>query len=420
MKKILINLSIGIILLSNSLVGKTADPRVTLEKPKGNPQVVVHFYQVRVLIQPPNLEGIVFQRELNDPNFEAMISTISSRLESVHKVLHRVADSLRLSEWWRFQLYLQAAKSIEVNDERVSHVLLALLEKTPFNATLVQESTNQKNIRSLALAIKEKLFFASNLEYMNSYFYLIDIKSGKFHTLSSTQVEMLPISQEKMNRKRPMDLRVTDMPDFGGATIKKEWIWRSGGKLYALKGEISQLKMAFYAAYPQRDLPTYFDMIFGESLFSLADSLASIIQKEKKSSIEALQFLHDFVTYALPYKEDKATERGEHCSFAEETLFDEYSDCEDRTILLALLYKKILKIRPIILEYKDHVSLAIPISKADLEQFTIAKEKNNKMTLLKFESKDYLPIDPSFFNSTIGEINPLFSKRKTERIFFVP
>jgi hypothetical protein len=89
--------------------------------------------------------------------------------------------------------------------------------------------------------------------------------------------------------------------------------------------------------------------------------------------------------------------------FAQETLYYNKSDCEDRAILYAYLIKELFNIEVIGVKYKDHMATAlhIPIRGDAISE----------------NSKRFVIADPTYINANIGQSMPKYRSLQPESFY---
>jgi hypothetical protein len=136
---------------------------------------------------------------------------------------------------------------------------------------------------------------------------------------------------------------------------------------YSISARGNRSLMEYYNDLPQLD----FSSNYIQPGFS-PDAQSSVISElrritSKMSKRESIGLLLTFVQSAFAYKPDFESQGREKYNFPEETLFATYSDCEDRSLLLAGLVREILDLNSVALYFEDdkHMSLAI-----EMEEYT--------------------------------------------------
>jgi hypothetical protein len=113
----------------------------------------------------------------------------------------------------------------------------------------------------------------------------------------------------------------------------------------------------------------------------------------KMSKRQSIGFLLKFVQSSFPYKTDYENHGREKYNFPEETLFAKFSDCEDRSLLLAGLVKEILGLNSVALYFEkdQHMSLAIEMS------------EYNYGYSFKYDNRFFVACEPTGRNYRFGQ-----------------
>jgi hypothetical protein len=106
-----------------------------------------------------------------------------------------------------------------------------------------------------------------------------------------------------------------------------------------------------------------------------------------------LNFILQFVQKSFEYRKDEIVYGQEKFSFPEETLINNFSDCEDKAMLYALLVNKVFGLKTVALYYKDaqHINIAVE-----------SWDKDNKGNFA-FNNHNYIICEPSGNGFAIGE-----------------
>jgi hypothetical protein len=124
--------------------------------------------------------------------------------------------------------------------------------------------------------------------------------------------------------------------------------------------------------------------------------LAVAIKKyiDGKKASEAMNFVLSFVQKSFKYEQDNKQFGKEKVMFAQETLYFEKSDCEDRAVLFSYLIKELFDVSVIGVKYEDHMATALYIP--------LDGEK------VKSGSREFVIADPTYINAIIGETMPKY------------
>ncbi len=160
---------------------------------------------------------------------------------------------------------------------------------------------------------------------------------------------------------------------------------------------INRNLMDFYNNYPQNSQWQYY------VLSSLSDEVKERLyptlkaQLAGKSQEEAVSLLLNFVQTAFAYKTDEEQFGYERPLFGDELFFYPFSDCEDRSILFAILVRELVGLDVVLLLYPEHLATAV--------KFTDPKPYGYYFSL---KDGNYVICDPTYINADIGEPMPEF------------
>ena len=113
-----------------------------------------------------------------------------------------------------------------------------------------------------------------------------------------------------------------------------------------------------------------------------------------KKASEAINFMLHFVQNAFVYQQDNEQFAREKVMFAQETLYYDKSDCEDRAVLFSSLIKEFFGINVVGVKYKDHMATALYIP---IEGDSVS-----------VKSKKFVIADPTYVNATLGMSMPKY------------
>ena len=139
---------------------------------------------------------------------------------------------------------------------------------------------------------------------------------------------------------------------------------------------------------------------------SLSDEIKEVlypalrVQMGSKSQKEAVSLLLNFVQTAFEYKTDGEQFGYERPLFGDETFFYPYSDCEDRSILFAILVRELVGLEVVLLDYPGHLATAV--------KFTEAMPTGSYFPL---EDGSYVICDPTYINASVGDCMPQYQNK---------
>lgn len=150
----------------------------------------------------------------------------------------------------------------------------------------------------------------------------------------------------------------------------------------------------FYNSYP---LTNNWDYYAQASLSTEAKEAIYPVLREclrGKSPAEAAERLLNFVQTAFDYRTDAQQFGYERPLFADETFYYPYADCEDRSVLFAVLVRDLLQLEVVLLGYPNHVATAVHFPDMPDGYY------------YQWEGKKYLVCDPTYINAPIGDCMP--------------
>jgi len=126
---------------------------------------------------------------------------------------------------------------------------------------------------------------------------------------------------------------------------------------------------------------------------------------DNKKASEALNFVLRFVQKAFQYERDDEQFGREKVMFAEETLYYDKSDCEDRAVLYARLVKDLFGISVVGVKYKDHMSTALHVP---LQGDSV-----------KVAGQRYVIADATYINASLGQNVPKYKSIIPDSFIYV-
>lgn len=369
------------------------------------PPLTVSLYGQRFSISlPPSARTVQLNMLTDETTLEKELARLESLLQPVAAAVHTESKKLRWNDWLHVKLAVALAKAIWTSEPERTLGSVALLRAFGYNAVLTV--AGNQHVR-LAVEIQRPIYFAAVFrlgEHSQHIFALYDIdKNDLQKTLPKDGLELLGSPTHPTRRALSFDYPLH--PIFPNKLISKTLAWRYRNKKFSLTVSFNKHQLDYLASYPQLDVAWYFNQALSSAFRQqVIEPLKNILAQENLSGVQALDFLLQFCL-ARPYLEDQKLPRGEHCSFVEESLFDAYTDCEDRAYLLAALVQGILGYKVIGVQFPNHVAIGVHVPGASL---------SGKHYL--FEGERYISCDPSYLGSTVGDIIEPFQHQTPERI----
>ncbi|MCW9025972.1 MAG: hypothetical protein OQJ77_01535, partial [Thiovulaceae bacterium] len=249
------------------------------------------------------------------------------------------------------------------------------------------------------LHYSDKIIYSTpNYSFSKNKFYVVsNYAKGSVGRLYSYE-------QNYPGSDKPLDLSLKNLPEFAQNIKSKKLGFKEAGKDFTVSFNYNQNIIDFMGTYPQADYDTFFNAPLQEETYKqLAEAIKKHVDGKKMS--EALNFVLHFVQKSFKYQMDNQQFGREKVMFAQETLYYDKSDCEDRAVLFSYLIKELFGVGVVGVKYKDHMATALYIP-MDGDS-------------VKAGSKRFVIADPTYINSSVGQSMPKYKPKKPESFIVV-
>ncbi|HKG07936.1 MAG TPA: hypothetical protein VKB19_15830 [Pedobacter sp.] len=265
----------------------------------------------------------------------------------------------QLNDWMYYQLIRKTAQAISPkkdNYERYTFYKWFLMVKSGYDARLT-------------IADNRIIFYVYNDEDISDIPF-VTYKDKKYMCLNRHDYAYADLNKVPPHRmisipeaRRAFSYKVTRMPDFKpGNYEEKEIAFSYGHKVYHFNVKLNPEIALIFANYPVVDFESYFNIPLSKETYgSLIPMLKKNVSGMKQK--KGIDYLMRFTRYALLYEDDDKNFGKEKRLSPEETLFSEYSDCDDRAALFFYLVKEIYDLPMIALLYPTHITVAVQFDK---------------------------------------------------------
>ncbi|MGQ9805646.1 MAG: hypothetical protein ACUVRP_06150 [Chlorobiales bacterium] len=343
---------------------------------------------------------------LADPRFTDVANAAIHNAMPFASRLIDICDSLNFPDWLRLKLVGEIAKRASKKNNSKVFTAMILLRAMGYNAGIILISKQWR----LTVEIDQKIFFATVFEEQKKRYAIYDIDRGELIKDTGEPNGFYDANENLGRSLEPLALFQDGFPTLPYVPITKTITWKFGIETYRLTYTLNRNMVKYLEERPQTDVSTYFnESISSEIVQSVVEPLKKIVQEKGFHARQAVAFLHAFVLNGFAYKDDLKTKRGEHTSSIHETLVSDFSDCEDRSILLAALIRGVLGFEVVALEFPNHITLGV-----HFPDF-IPDEQDE---VYAYNGKRYLSSDPSCFG-TLGNANPDFKGKNPIRFIRV-
>ena len=291
----------------------------------------------------------------------------------------RIRKELELCDWASLKLAQKISAEIYGNDYPNEMVVLQSYMLT--QCGLMTCMLLDKSGRLHLLAATDRSLFG-----YPAYF----IDNTELYQVDGQDVESGTVPRKPMPGTQPLRMRISSPGKIKVNVAKTD------------KGaNINRNDIDFYADYPafydNSSPSTSFSHIASVRLGAEAESTLYPYLKEKLEGLgeeAAVQLILIYLYKVFPYKEDEKVWGKERYFFPEETLYYEFSDCEDRAILFTRIVRDLLGLKTALLYMPGHLSAAVHFN-SDVDGDAV-----------KVNGVKYVICDPTYINANVGQAMP--------------
>lgn len=287
-------------------------------------------------------------------------NVLKDNYEAVIKGLKDYRKKYTPDDWLYYQLIRKTAQQISPKEKNYFQYTLYkwfFLTRTGYDAILA--ITNDKML--FYVQCDENIY---NIPYRmrNGKQYVClnyhDYKNIDFLKENFIETGLPPASGEKT-----FSYKVTRIPDFAATEyLEKDLHFTYNENDYHFKMKITPQIQSLFNNYPVVDYSSYLNIpLSRETYNSLIPQIRKILKGMKVRN--GVDFLMRFTRYAFLFEPDTQHFGKEKRLSPEQTLFYDQSDCEDRVALFFYLVKEIYDLPMIVMEYSNHVSVAVKFDK---------------------------------------------------------
>ncbi|QOY55849.1 hypothetical protein HUE87_04525 [Candidatus Sulfurimonas marisnigri] len=316
-------------------------------------------------------------------------SAASSAYDSFISEIGKVSKNMNLNDWGIYLLITKISDSIFTNQDNSKLLSWFIFNKMGY---AVKVGLAKQHI--VLMHYSDKIIYSTpNYSFSDKKYYAIsNYDKGSIGRVFSYR-------QDYPGSTKPFDLSLLSLPKLPFNIKTKTLNFKQFGDEYSVSFEYNKNLIDFMDTYPQADYQTYFNAPMESKTFEdVALSLKKYIDGRKAS--DAMNFVLAFVQKSFKYERDNEQFGREKVMFAEETLFFDKSDCEDRAVLYTYLMKELFHVPVIGLKYKNHMSTAIYVP-MDGDS-------------VKVGSRKFIVADPTYVNATIGMSMPNYKSIKPQ------
>lgn len=364
-------------------------------------EISFHYYSNPIIIEYPSqlieafTKGDFSTSKISDKyisNFWKEISQINH--SEFISYTSEIRKKLNLDDWGYLLLINKISESVfkyDTNLIRLSNWFL--LTQSGFDNKIGYDQSQVYN-----------LFHTSSDIYRLEYY---ELNRKKYYPIRYSTHNQNPgtiFTYEENHQKQinPLNFSNIQYPSIGAAQeiITKKFDFEFDGITYQYEIKLDDRIIKQYEFYPLVNLSTFFSASFSPYLVEqIRSNFQPII--DGMGELEAINFLLALVQKSFKYKTDQDHFSREKFMIPEETFFYEYSDCDDRSILLANLIQELLGLEVVGLRYSQHLAVAVNLSTNESIGDTHV-----------FNEKNFIVTDPTFIGAPAGKTMTRFKGEK--------
>lgn len=330
---------------------------------------------------PQNQKGIT--------NFFSVVA--SGEYEGLVKDLKIVHLDMKLNDWGLYLLVLKLSKEVYRDSDNAKLLSWFLFNKLGY---AVKVGLANKHIILMHYS-KKNIYSTPNYTFGKRKYYVLS------HYAKGNVGRLFSYKQDYPGSNKPLDLALNKLPSLALNMKEKSISFKEYGKIYSVSYPYNQNIIDFMGTYPQADYETFFDApIENDTYEFIAKDLKKYL--DGKQMGDAMNFVLHFVQKSFKYSKDMAQFNREKVMFAEETLYFNRSDCEDRAILFSYLIKKLFAVPVYGVHYKGHMATALYVPM--------------KGDFIRLGNKKLVIADPTYINANIGQSMPQYRSKRPEEI----
>lgn len=368
----------------------------TKEAPKVvKKDIVLNFYGTPLGFDiPKGLKNAKYypQEQKGITNFFG--SAASSEHAELISEISRVSRVMNLNDWGVYLLVFDISEQIFSNEDDAKLLSWFIFNKLGY---AVKVGLAEKHVVLMHYS-KKSIYSTPNYSFGKDKFYVV-ANYGKGNV-----GQIYSYKQNYPGADKALDLSMKTLPNFPSNKKSKTLTFEELGESYGIPFSYNQNLIDFMATYPQADYDTFFNAPLDANTYKdIASSLKKHVDGKKAS--DALNFVLHFVQKSFDYETDNQQFGREKVMFAQETLYFNKSDCEDRAVLFSYLIKELFGIGVVGVKYKDHMATALHVPM-----------QGDKV----YDGKRELVLaDPTYMNASIGQSMPKYRPLKPESFIVV-
>jgi hypothetical protein len=304
-------------------------------------------------------------------------SAASSEYEFFILKIQKISKNMKLNDWGTYLLVMKISNMIYSDPDNSKLLSWFIFNKMGYAVKIGLAETHVV----LMHYSKKVIYSTPNYSFGKKKYYVIS------NYAKENTGRIFSYKQDYPGSTKPLDLSLETLPNLKLKMMNKTLEFEQFGDVYSVPFQYNKNLIDFMATYPQANYETFFNAPIDDRTYkTMVLSLKKHIDGKKAS--DAINFVLSFVQKAFKYERDNQRFGREKVMFAQETLYFDKSDCEDRAVLFSYLVKELFGVGVLGVKYKDHMATALYVPM-----------EGDK---IKAGSKFFVLADPTYINATVG------------------
>ena len=290
--------------------------------------------------------------------------------------------NLKLCDWGTYQFVREASKAYFGNPDSNEAAMFQMYALSQLGYKL--RLCKQNNRLISVIAFQEKIFAVPYLTIDDTEFYFLGPK------LTDTSIQLCDFSFPDEKRA---SMRVNTLPNLPAKATPKRSIKSRAYPNVTASISVNSNLINFMDTYPCCSWELFAEASLSQNVKdqlypSLKKTIAGLSEKD------AANILLNLIQTGFEYKTDGDQFGREKTFFGDEPFFYPYCDCEDRSILFAILVKDLMNLDVVLLDYPTHIATAVCFN------------ENIAGDYFDIDGKKYIICDPTYIGAPIGKSMP--------------
>ena len=341
-----------------------------------------NFFGVLCKVNLPAPKNFAVRGTSNEEISNAWKSISSGPFNAFVNDCSRYRKELNLCDWGTYQFVLEASKAYFGNPESNEAAMfqMYILSQMGYKMRLGKQNNKLINL----IAFQEKIFAVPYLTIDGTEFYFLGSK------LMDSGIQICDFSFPEEKRA---SMKINGLPNLPHKETPKRFVKSRAYPHVTANISVNDNLIRFMDTYPCCSWELFAEASLSKNVKdqlypSLKKTIAGLSEKE------AANILLNLVQTGFEYKTDGDQFGREKTFFGDEPFFYPYCDCEDRSILYAILVKDLMNLDVVLLDYPSHIATAVCF------------KENITGDYFDIDGRKYVICDPTYIGAPIGKSMP--------------